>query len=136
MVSRSLEKMMLIAVGLSAAVIVGVPVLMFSINLVNSTSSYQAAQNFADKMFSYVDAVDAQNATVVEETIIVPLNVTMNSAFKRLDIVYHAADQAPVGWTEYYEHEIDLLPPSTTGQQMVRVEMYNNTIQIRFIPHP
>jgi hypothetical protein len=128
--------MMLIAIGLSAAVIVGVPMLIFSINMVNNTSSYQSAENFANKMFSYVDAVDAQEVTVIEETIIVPLNVTMSSGYKRLDIVYHIPDQAPVGWTEYYQHEIDIIPPNTTGQQMVRIEMNNNTIQIRFIPHP
>jgi len=44
MVSRSLEKMMLIAVGLSTAVIIGVPVLLYAIDTMSYSTHLQTAQ--------------------------------------------------------------------------------------------
>ncbi len=136
MVSRSLEKMMLIAIGLSAAVIVGVPVLLYSMNLLNNTGSYQAAESFANQLHSYVDTVDKTNTSVIQDYISVPEGVTVSSDGNILTVTYYISSQNPVTWIETYNHAIDLIPPAVADNQIVRVELVGDDIQIRFMPHP
>ncbi|MFW9845954.1 MAG: hypothetical protein ACFFD6_04350 [Candidatus Thorarchaeota archaeon] len=79
MVSRSLEKMILIAIGLSTAVIIGIPVLMYSIDTLSNASQADLALRFADRLHNVTESVDdgIANNTVIE--ISVPEGVTVTS---------------------------------------------------------
>jgi hypothetical protein len=136
MVSRSLEKMMLIAIGLSAAVIVGVPVLLYSINILNNTTSFQAAETFAQELHSLVDTIDKTTTNETQVDIVVPQYVTVSSTGTTLTISYQIGGEAPHTWSQVYDNEIDAMSPTHLGSQLVRIQIVDEMIQIRFIPPP
>ena len=77
---------MLIAIGLSTAVIVGVPVLMYAIDTISTTSELQEVQSAADMIHNATISVDSgvTNATTI--TVWINPGVTVNSAGNTLTV--------------------------------------------------
>jgi uncharacterized protein (UPF0333 family) len=106
MVSRSLEKMLLIAIGLSTAVIIGVPVLMYAIDTINTTSQLQEAQLIADQIHNATRNVDtgASNSTTINIWVNPGVTVTVNG--NTLTVAFSDNGGAPTTWSATYNHEI------------------------------
>ena len=77
MVSRSLEKMLLIAVGLTTAVMVGVPVLLVAMDTISNASQLESAQSFAIIMHNVTGQVDSGQTNDTSMEIRVPDYVSM-----------------------------------------------------------
>ncbi|MHA2178866.1 MAG: hypothetical protein ACXAAK_11010 [Candidatus Thorarchaeota archaeon] len=140
MVSRSLEKMMLIAIGLSTAVIVGVPVLMYAIDTINTTSELQEVQFAADKIHNATISVDSGTTNTTTITVWINPGVTVNSAGNLLTVIYSRNGGAPRTWSESYIHEISIdenfSTPLITSPYTMEITLMDNVIHIRFFAVP
>jgi hypothetical protein len=135
MVSRSLEKMMLIAVGLSTAVIVGVPVLLYAIDTVNAASEIQLAEAFAQGVHNATARVDQGIANNVTAEVLVPMGVTVSTDGTVLTVLYQRGSFQPVVWSTSYGHHIVLATaPSGKGAYSMEVKMVSSSIEIAFTP--
>ncbi len=132
MVSRSLEKMMLIAVGLTTAVMVGVPVLIYAINTLSNASQFEMARAFAESIHDSTQKVD--NGTVVEVTVelAVPNGVTVSSDNTTLIIRYDSQVFGTTIWSEIYVHHIELVAPATPGLYMLEITLSSTILHIEF----
>ncbi|MDH4213100.1 MAG: hypothetical protein OEV85_04195 [Candidatus Thorarchaeota archaeon] len=129
MVSRSLEKMMLIAVGLSTAVIIGVPVLLYAINTMTYSTHLQDAQSAAEAIFTATNRIDSgelQNLTI---QIHIPTGVTMTVNGNVLTITV-LIDGQQTGWSESYDHQLSISPPTESGNYNMIFTLVSNVIQI------
>ncbi|TXT54784.1 MAG: hypothetical protein BAJATHORv1_50035 [Candidatus Thorarchaeota archaeon] len=134
MVSRSLEKMMLIAVGLTTAVLVGVPVLLYAMDTLNNASQLEAAEDFAGKVHSIVNSTDRGISNDTTLQISVPTGISLSSSESTLMITFQKNDLQTITWTETYSHSIELIPPSSTGLYFLTVRLVNEEIIINFQP--
>ncbi|MFW9799056.1 MAG: hypothetical protein ACFFD9_01335 [Candidatus Thorarchaeota archaeon] len=132
MVSRSLEKMMLIAIGLTAAVIVGVPVLMYAIDTLGATSQLERARQVAQSIHNGAAKVDegVVNSTVIEVTL--PEGVTMSADNTTLTIVFENEGVETSSWSETYDYAIVLSGPSGPGTYIVNITKVSGTIEVSF----
>jgi hypothetical protein len=133
MVSRSLEKMMLIAIGLSTAVIVGVPVLMYAIDTINTTTELQEAQMAAEQIHNATRVVDTGISNSTAITIWLPKGATVSAVGATLTISFWEVEGS---WAETYSHEISVDDPPYNPQDRllytVEVFMIGNIIHITF----
>jgi hypothetical protein len=129
MVSRSLEKMMLIAVGLSTAVIIGVPVLLYAINTMSYSSHLQDAQIAAENIFTAIDCIDSEELTNLTIQVHIPTGVTMTVNGNTLTINV-LIDGQQTGWSETYSHQLAINPPTEAGNYNMYFAMVSNVIQI------
>jgi len=132
MVSRSLEKMLLIAVGLTTAVMVGVPVLIYAINTLNNASQFENARMFAERVHEDTHRVD--NGTMVEALVelTVPSGVTVGSDNTTLNISYDNQILGRTTWSETYIHHIELVAPTTPGVYMLEISLSGGVLHIEF----
>ncbi|MFQ5831106.1 MAG: hypothetical protein ACE5H4_00180 [Candidatus Thorarchaeota archaeon] len=132
MVSRSLEKMMLIAIGLTTAVIVGVPILMYAIDTLGTTSQLERARQVAESIHNGTAKVDDGfvNSTVIEIT--VPEGVTVVADNSTLTIFFEKESMEPRSWSEIYDHEIMLHGPVGSGPYVVNIVLVSSTIEMSF----
>ena len=133
MVSRSLEKMMLIAIGLSTAVIVGVPVLMYAIDTINTTNQLQEAQLTAELIHNATRDVDTGISNSSTFTIWIPKGAVVSSAGNDLTVSFADITES---WTETYSHEISVDDPPFNPEDRllytVEVVMIGDVIHITF----
>ncbi len=134
MVSRSLEKMILIAVGLTTAVMIGVPVLLFAINNLNSATEYELARLFSEKVHEGVTRVDNGSLTQVHFDFTVPDGIELISNGNTLSISYRNEYGVLGIWTEDYSHDILVEYPPETGYQSVTIRLVDDTLVISFAP--
>jgi uncharacterized protein (UPF0333 family) len=131
MVSRSLEKMMLIAVGLSTAVVVGVPVLLYAIDRVNAASEFELADTFALQLQNATLRVDSGYVENVTSQTYIPDGVTVSAAGNTLTIRYQRDTLLPSEWTANCNHHIVIVSaPASAGTYKMTVEMVSGTIEI------
>ncbi|MGY5853214.1 MAG: hypothetical protein RTU92_06575 [Candidatus Thorarchaeota archaeon] len=124
--------MLLIAVGLSAAVLVGIPILMYSINAMNSTSQLQMADTFAGRLHEYAGPVDNSNTTGISTEINVPALVTVSADGNILTVTYQPVGQQATSWSESYSHPISLTSPSDPGAYDLQIEITEGNLEIVF----
>jgi uncharacterized protein (UPF0333 family) len=137
MVSRSLEKMMLVAVGLTTAVMVGVPVLLYAIDTVNAASEFELARTFAQGVQNATSRVDLGIVANVTSNVYVSNGVTVTAAGNTLTVSYQKGIQEPIVWTSSYAHDIVILGALVSGDTCnMEVRMSSGTIEITFVPHP
>ena len=140
MVSRSLEKMMLIAIGLSTAVIVGVPILMYAIDTLSFTSQLQEAQLAAEQIHNVTRNVDTgiSNTTSITIWISPGLSVTANGNI--LVVTYSEEGTTPKTWSASYDHDIVIDYPILTTSSRVLYSMeaslVGEVIHIAFLEVP
>ncbi len=132
MVSRTIEKMILIAVGLTTVVIIGVPVLMYTMDTLANVSQLEAAQTFADRMHNYTSRVDTgqQDEVIVEIT--VPSYIEMSASGQSLSIAYMKDGNQEAVWSETYAHAIVLTPPESSGIHTLTIRLVSGEIHISF----
>ncbi|MGY5859786.1 MAG: hypothetical protein RTU63_10490 [Candidatus Thorarchaeota archaeon] len=131
MVSRSLEKMMLIAVGLSTAVLIGVPVLLFAIDTMSSSAHLQDAQIAAEDIFAAAEQLDtgALNSTTIR--VHIPTGVSMIADGSTLTISVLINGQT-TNWSDSYTHQIVINPPTEAGIYDIEFTMISNVIHITY----
>jgi len=133
MVSRSLEKMMLIAIGLSTAVIVGVPVLLYSIETINTTTDLQEAQIAAEQIHNATRVVDTGLSNSSTITLWIPKGAVVSAVGNTLTVSFTEVAES---WTETYNHEISVDDPPFNPQDRllytVDVVIVDNVIHISF----
>ncbi len=134
MVSRSLEKMILIAIGLTTAVIVGVPILMYAIDTLGTTSQLEIARQVAESIHNGTARVDdgIVNSTAIEVT--VPEGVTLVADNSTLTIFFEKEGIEPRSWSGIYDHAIVLHGPIGPGPYIVNIGLVSSTIEISFTP--
>ncbi len=132
MVSRSIEKMLLIAIGLSTVVIVGVPVLLYSIQTINNISEVEMAQSVAQRILNKTDSVDRGEVseTSIQVEILDGFHIEASSKTLTIRFVH---DDTSHEWTREYNHTISLTPPGDAGTYMISIEMRNSTIVIECV---
>lgn len=108
MVSRSLEKMMLIAIGLSTAVIVGVPVLMYAMDTINTTSHLQEAQFAAEQIHNATMEVDTGVTNSTAFNIWANPGFTVTANGNMLMVSFSNDGGTPRTWSATYIHEISI----------------------------
>jgi hypothetical protein len=140
MVSRSLEKMMLIAIGLSTAVIIGVPVLMYAINTINATSQLQEAQLVAEQIHNATRNVDtgASNSTTINIWVNPGVTVTANGY--TLTVTFSNNGGTPTTWPTTYNHEV-VIDDSIISHQdrtlyTLVVTLVGDTLHLSFLEVP
>jgi hypothetical protein len=136
MVSRSLEKMMLIAIGLSTAVIVGVPVLMYAIDTINTTTQLQEAELAADHIHNATMIVDSGTTNATTINVWIRPGTTVTATGTTLTILYSEGVGSLQTWPATYNHEILIDDPLYAHQEValfaVEIAMVDNVIHISF----
>jgi len=132
MVSRSLEKMLLIAVGLTTAVMVGVPVLLFTMDTISSASQLELAQSFASTLHNVTGQVDSGQTNDTSIEIRVPDYVSISVEGNRLIVDYQREGTDVISWENSYSHSIDLTAPDSAGLFLMRVQLAEVEIRITF----
>jgi len=132
MVSRSLEKMLLIAVGLTTAVMVGVPVLLITMDTISGASQLESAQSFATTMHNVTGQVDSGQTNDTSIEIRVPEYVSIRVEGNQLIVEYQREGRDTISWPNSYSHSIDLNAPDSTGLFLMRVQLVEGEIRITF----
>jgi hypothetical protein len=137
MVSRSLEKMMLIAVGLSSALIIGVPVLLYAINTMTTTQQIQYAQDAAEAIFNATQQVDngVQEEITIQLYVPAKLSMTTDESGVTIVIILDTGRPQPekyITWSESYEHQIVDNFPTETGNYYLTFTMVSDVIHITY----
>jgi hypothetical protein len=131
MVSRSLEKMMLIAVGLSTAVIIGVPVLLYAIDTMSYSAHLQDAQLAAEDIFSATEQLDTGTLNTTTIRIHIPTGMSMVAEESTLVISVLINGQT-TSWSDLYTHQIVINPPTEAGTYDMDFTMISNVIHITY----
>ena len=131
MVSRSLEKMMLIAVGLSTAVIIGVPVLLYAIDTMTYSTHLQDAQIAADAIFNATARLDDGELSNHTIRVHIPTGMSMLADGSTLTISVLISQQT-TSWSETYTHQIVINPPTEAGTYDIEFSMVSNIIHITY----
>ena len=140
MVSRSLEKMMLIAIGLSSVVIVGVPVLLFAIDTISTTSQLQDAQFVATQVHNATGNVDTGVTNMSTISIWVNSGITIEADGNTLTVTLSENGVATRTWSETYSHVISIDAPLPQLQRRalfsMEVILVDDVIHISFLAAP
>ena len=132
MVSRSLEKMLLIAIGLSTAVLIGVPVLMYAMDTLGAASQVERASLFADRVHNVTGTVDIGTANNVAIEISVPEGVVISSEGTTLTVTFERDGLETRTWREVYNHSIVIVGPTGSGAHVMYVQLDSGTLEIIF----
>ena len=131
MVSRSLEKMMLIAVGLSTAVIIGVPVLLYAIDTMSYSTHLQGAQIAAEDIFTATERLDTGELNNLTIRVHLPAGMLMIADGSSLTISVLINGQT-TSWSESYTHQIIINPPTEAGYYDIEFTMVSDVIHITY----
>ncbi len=134
MVSRSLEKMLLIAIGLTTVVMVGVPVLLYAMDTLSSASELERAQSFADRVHNATDRVDLGLTNSASLEIVVPQYVTMIVSENTLTVAYAKEGADVYTWSIEYTHPISLTAPQDAGIYIMSISLVAGEVQLVFTP--
>ncbi len=135
MVSRSLEKMTLIAVSLMAAVSVSVPILMYSIEFLSAASAIERAELFAETLHNVTGRIDNGTGDSFLMQVYVPSGTTIEAEEFVLTVQYIPPYGGEViVWSRTYSHALNVdSPPQGEGLYQLHVHMNNGTIEISFL---
>lgn len=123
--------MMLIAIGLSTVVIIGVPVLLYAIDTMSYTSHLQDAQTAATDIFNAAASIDSgelQNLTI---QVHIPTGIMMVSDGYTLTISA-LIGQEHTEWTETFDHPVSINPPTEAGYYSMTFTMVSNVIYVTY----
>lgn len=125
---------MLVAVGLTTAVLVGAPVLLYAIVTMDSAAQVRQAETLADTIHNATGKVDTGNASEVTFEVVVPKYTNVTALGNTLTVVYRRENTEPIIWSETYGHNIVMLagPSFAPGAFYVQVKHVADVIEIRF----
>ena len=123
---------MLIAIGLTTVVIIGVPVLIYTMDTLSNASQLEAAQTFAQRLHNYTGRVDTgiQENIAVEMT--VPSFVELSTSGNTLTIAFVKDGVQEAVWSETYSHNIVLISPDEPGIFTLTISLSGDDILITF----
>ncbi len=133
MVSRSLEKLLLIAIGLSMVVMVGVPVLIYTMDTLTNASQLEMAHAFADRLQNYTARVDQGLEESISIQVTVPSYIEMSSAGNTLVVSFVKDGNQVATWSQSYIHLISISPPPEPGAYTLMIALEGDTITINFV---
>ena len=138
--SRSLEKMILIAIGLSTVVIVGVPVLMYAIDTINTTAQLQEVQFAAEQIHNATQDVDDGITNSTSVNVWLHPGFSISASANTLTVTYDNDKSTPQTWSVTYNHEIsidvNIYDRSYEAQYKMDVHMIDSVIHITFVELP
>ena len=137
MVSRSLEKMMLIAIGLTMAVIIGVPVLLYAIDTMTTTQQIQYAQHTSDAIFNATRHVDNGDSNELTIQVYIPSEFTVKTDESGSGLVvtfnpYPSQTERVIAWTDSFDHQIVVNFPSESGDYYLTFALVSDVIHITY----
>ncbi len=132
MVSRSLEKMMLIAIGLTTVVVIGVPVLIFAMDTINTTTRIQAAESFAQQIFNASLQVDSGEVEEKTIQVVVPSNMTIEAIGESLIVTYTRVGTEDLTWSQDFSHQVHVLTPTTPGAYILHIILDEDRLVLEF----
>ncbi len=130
--SRSLEKMVLIALGLTTVVIIGVPALMFAINTLGNATDLENAAVFADRLFNRTSLVDFGDINITDFAVTVPSYVTVSAESNTLTVTFEKEGIQRAEWSQSYYHPVTLLTGVVSGENLLTIRLVNGVIEILF----
>ena len=122
---------MLIAVGLSTAVIIGVPVLLYAIDTMSYSTHLQSAQTAADDIFAATEQLDSGALNTTTIRVHIPTGVSMSADGSTLAISVLINGQT-TSWSDSYTHQIVINPPTEAGTYDMEFSMISNVIHITY----
>jgi hypothetical protein len=132
--------MMLIAIGLSTAVIVGVPVLMYAIDTINTTSQIQEVQFASEQIHNATRDVDTGVSNTTTITVWVNPGLTVTTDGNTLTVLFNDNGVTLGSWPVTYNHAISIDQPILTNNNRVpytmEVVLVDNVIHISFYVVP
>ncbi len=123
---------MLIAIGLSTVVIIGVPVLIFTMDTLSNASQLEAAQTFAQRLHNYTGRVDTGSQENIAVEMTVPSYVELRTSGNTLTIAFVKEGVQEAIWSETYSRNIVLIPPDEPGIYTLTISLSGDDIQIAF----
>ena len=125
---------MLIAIGLTTVVIVGVPVLLYAMDTLSSASQLEMAESFATRIHDVTLAVDdgTSNDTIIEVS--VPRSVTVSAIGNSLSVTLQMESTDPVVWSWDFDHNLQVAEPESSGLHIFRARLVAGIIELTFTP--
>ena len=122
---------MLIAVGLSTAVIIGVPVLLYAIDTMSYSTHLQSAQVAAEDIFNATERLDTGVVENLTIRVHIPTGMSMIAGGSTLTISVLINGQT-TSWSDSYAHQIVINPPTEAGNYDIEFTMVSNVIHITY----
>ena len=122
---------MLIAVGLSTDVIIGVPVLLYAINTMSYSVHLQDAQWAAVDIFNATEMLDTGTSDNLTIRVHIPTGMSMTADGSTLTISVLINGQT-TSWVETYTHSIVINPPTEAGIYDIEFTLISNVIHITY----
>jgi len=122
---------MLIAVGLSTAVIIGVPVLLYAIDTMSYSTHLQGAQIAAEDIFTATERLDTGELNNLTIRVHLPAGMLMIADGSSLTISVLINGQT-TSWSESYTHQIIINPPTEAGYYDIEFTMVSDVIHITY----
>ncbi len=123
--------MMLIAVGLSTAVIIGVPVLLYAIDTMSYSTHLQDAHLAADNILHATEQLDTAELNTTTIRVHIPTGMSMVVDGSTLTISVLINSQT-TSWSDSYTHQIVINPPTEAGTYDMEFTMISNVIHITY----
>jgi len=122
---------MLIAIGLTTVVLVGIPILLFAVDTLGNATQLELAQNFSERVHNETQLVDTgANSTIIE--INVPTGVTVSAEGSTLTVSFQNSAGLITTWEVLYSHTISLQAPSGPGPHLMHIAMIAGIIELTF----
>ena len=122
---------MLIAIGLTTVVLVGIPILLFAVDTLGNATQLEVAQNFSERVHNETQLVDTgANNTIIE--INVPTGVTVSAEESTLTVSFQNSAGLITTWEVLYSHTISLQAPSGPGPHLMHIAMVAGIIELTF----
>jgi hypothetical protein len=118
-------------VGLSTAVIIGVPVLLYAIDTMSYSVHLQDAQLAADNIFTATEQLDTGTLNTTTTRIHIPTGMSMVADGSTLTISVLVNGQTTT-WSDSYTHQIIINPPTEAGTYDIVFTLISNVIHITY----
>jgi len=125
--------MVLIAIGLTTVVIIGVPVLMYTMDTLNNVSQYETASTLARRIHNYTERVDSGDNESITVEITIPSYLEIEASGNTLSVFYIRDGNQEAEWSEVYLHHIVLTPPVEPGIYILTITIQGSDLQITFV---
>ena len=122
---------MLIAVGLSTPVIIGVTVLLYAIDTMSNSTHLQTAQMAAGDIFAATEQLDTGVLNDTTIRVHIPTGISMIADGSTLTISVLINGQT-TSWSDSYTHQIVITPPTEAGNYDMEFTMISNVIHITY----
>ena len=122
---------MLIAIGLTTVVLVGIPILLFAVDTLGTATQLEMAHSFSERVHNETQLVDTgANNTLID--INIPTGVTVTAEGSTLTVSFQSSGGQITTWEESYNHPITLQASSGSGPHLMQIAMIAGIIELTF----